>query len=253
MKMFFKKSIAIIICICMFFCAVPMSRFFDYNFSGLFNTTANALAVPPGYEFGGYDDDGNPIYVAGKVQYAVDIYMMNINGEYGEPVQKIFYDYADAVVTYVPEIPVGYFLNSEKSVLEATVLADGATVLRVYLDRMINCNLIYGFFHAWLTEDEVIDYLKDEYGGYIEAGYNEYEPYAGTGACFYRYDSIDAEESTGTYWVVIFGDVNGDSQINSADVKAIEDELAGATIWSVSCLVFNGLGFGSKNQLQPGC
>ncbi len=100
---------------------------------------SGGVGAPEGYHFsGGYDENGNPIYHAiCYIPYAVDIYMMDENGEYGEPVDSyIFYNECcdSDYVTYVPDIPDGYWLNTEKSILEATVCYDGSTVLIVYLD-----------------------------------------------------------------------------------------------------------------------
>lgn len=142
MKRFFKKGIAAILCVCMLLGAVPLTGLVDVDFSKLFNATVKAvtppddIVVPDGYVFVGYDENGNPIFSAGDVYYAVEIYTMGLEGEYGERVVELLTAPANAYVAYVPDIPEGYFLNTEKSVLEATVFPDGATVLSVYLDRI---------------------------------------------------------------------------------------------------------------------
>lgn len=88
-------------------------------------------------------------------------------------------------------------------------------------------------FNTLLYEDFVVDCLNDKYGGYIEVDYyNEYAPYAGTGASFCCYDSDEAEYPVETFFVVIFGDVNGDSQISSDDIQAVDDEIMLRTCWS---------------------
>lgn len=67
--------------------------------------------------------------------------------------------------------------------------------------------------------------------------HESYAPYTGTGTVINVYDRVGTAETSDdilveTFYIVIFGDVNGDSVANSADVSAIEDEAIGITKWS---------------------
>ncbi len=53
----------------------------------------------------------------------------------------------------------------------------------------------------------------------------------GTGAVVKLYDNVTGELLE-TYHVVIYGDVNGDSSVNAADVSAVDDEIFWVTTWS---------------------
>ena len=64
-----------------------------------------------------------------------------------------------------------------------------------------------------------------------------YKPYTGTGTVINVYDRLGTEETTDdilveTFYIVIFGDINGDSAANSADSSVIYDEALGVTSWS---------------------
>lgn len=67
--------------------------------------------------------------------------------------------------------------------------------------------------------------------------HSSYAPYTGTGTIINVYDRVGTAETSDdvlveTFYLVIFGDVNGDSAGNSADVSAIEEEGIGLTSWS---------------------
>ena len=64
-----------------------------------------------------------------------------------------------------------------------------------------------------------------------------YKPYTGTGTQINVYDrcgteSTDDDVLVETFYIVIFGDINGDSAANSADSSIIYDEALGITSWS---------------------
>ncbi|MBR3781437.1 MAG: InlB B-repeat-containing protein [Clostridia bacterium] len=107
------------------------------------------------------------------------------------------------------------------------------------------------------TEDEYEDYfiyglktrlketvLLSQYitvlgDGRIEVihAHESYAPYTGTGTVINVYDRVGTPETSDdifveSFYIVIFGDINGDSIANSLDVSAIEDEAIGITRWS---------------------
>ena len=64
-----------------------------------------------------------------------------------------------------------------------------------------------------------------------------YAPYTGTGTVINVYDRVGTAETTDdvlveTFYIVIFGDVNGDSAANSLDSSLIYDETLGVSSWS---------------------
>ena len=64
-----------------------------------------------------------------------------------------------------------------------------------------------------------------------------YEPYVGTGTVINVYNRVGTEETTDDilverFYIVIFGDVNGDSAANSLDSSLIYDETLAVTSWS---------------------
>lgn len=144
---------------------------------------SDEVIAPPGYIFAGYDENGNPIFVADDVEYTVEIYKMNPDGEYGVPeTMMTFYAYPDAPVSYVPMVPEGYWVNTEKSVLKATVRGDGSTVLSVYLDCItgnedVGDLIEFGTYpQTKVTNENIINALNSSKGEWVSYGY-----YSGTG------------------------------------------------------------------------
>ncbi|MBR3781436.1 MAG: InlB B-repeat-containing protein, partial [Clostridia bacterium] len=78
-------------------------------------------------------------------------------------------------------------------------------------------------------------YLAVEGDGYYTitpaAGYEGYDCY-GTGTVVKVYDNADTSAPIEEFYIVIYGDVNGDSAVNSLDGSIIEDETLYVTNWS---------------------
>ena len=98
---------------------------------------------------------------------------------------------------------------------------------------------IYGLKYKIKETVLLRDYITVLGDGRIEVIHasESYAPYTGTGTIINVYDRVGtAEESDDilveTFYIVIFGDVNGDSAANSADSSIINDEAIGLTSWS---------------------
>ncbi|TVP94865.1 MAG: hypothetical protein EA374_05520, partial [Acholeplasmatales bacterium] len=109
-----------------------------------------------GYDFAGWLDEDNAPFAAegvvdfveditltaqwtprGDTAYQVELYEENLAGEYVLVDTLDFAGVTDSTVTYVPTVPTGFVLNTEDSVLEGVVAADGSLVLKAYLDREV--------------------------------------------------------------------------------------------------------------------
>ncbi len=98
---------------------------------------------------------------------------------------------------------------------------------------------IYGL--EFILKDTVLlnDYITVLGDGRIEVIHTStlYKPYVGTGTVINVYDRNDTVETTDdilveTFYIVMFGDINGDSVANSADASIIYDEALGLTGWA---------------------
>lgn len=78
-----------------------------------------------------------------NIEYTVETYVMNADGTYAFKTE-ILYGTTDSTVDAEYILEEGFELNSEKSNVSATVSPDGSTVLKVYLDRVINEVIING-------------------------------------------------------------------------------------------------------------
>ena len=99
--------------------------------------------------------------------------------------------------------------------------------------------IVYGFADAdgdvYVTLDKLMNVFLDVEGdGYMVITpvdtYNNNGLY-GTGSIVTVYDNYD-NSVVETFTVVVFGDVNGDGRVTTADVSAIRAEFAGNTGWS---------------------
>ncbi len=108
------------------------------------------------------------------------------------------------------------------------------TDLTVTIDR--ENGIVYGF-DTKITKDEVGEFVTvtNKEKGEIEVvcAKDIFSPFVGTGSTINVVDSKTGEVVE-SFTVIIFGDLNGDSAINSTDVSIIGDELKGVTSWSDS-------------------
>ncbi len=96
---------------------------------------------------------------------------------------------------------------------------------------------VYGLQER-LRENKLLnDYIDVQGDGRIEIEYREkddgttYAPWTGTGTVINVYDNV-TDELVESFYIIIFGDLNGDSFIQSADADIAEQEALGYTYWS---------------------
>ena len=88
-----------------------------------------------------------------------------------------------------------------------------------------------GGLETRLDEDTLRDnYIAVEGDGRIEVTLTKFD-ICGTGTEVKVIDNV-TDEVVGVYYLVIYGDVNGDADIDATDVAMIEDEALGITMWS---------------------
>jgi hypothetical protein len=65
------------------------------------------------------------------------VYTMDVDGNYGDPTEgtPVYGDIGEKVNAVVGEIPTGFELDADKSVLEATIADDGSATLAIYFAR----------------------------------------------------------------------------------------------------------------------
>ena len=109
------------------------------------------------------------------------------------------------------------------------VAAEGSTTV---IDRS---TMIITGLTAKMTDARAEEYLAVEGDGYYTLtaaeGYTAYGFY-GTGAKVEVYDNADTSAPVEVFYIVIYGDVNGDSAINTADNSIVESEVLFETSWS---------------------
>ena len=97
---------------------------------------------------------------------------------------------------------------------------------------------VYGLKDRLREEVLLSNYIDVQGDGRIEIEYvktpagTTFEPYTGTGTKIKVYDNV-TNELVESFYIIIYGDVNGDSRINSTDASAIKDEAVGITDWSI--------------------
>ncbi len=146
-----------------------------------------------GYEFGGWvDENGNapgemteegmtfkPVWIPAEQEVPVEIYVMGTDGNYVHEETTSVTFKTEETATIVPEEKDNYTVDTEKSVLEAVVAADGSTVLKVYyaLDKTTisfdvdgNVTEVEGLIGAEVPAEEVPVPEKD---GYTFAGWED--------------------------------------------------------------------------------
>ena len=107
------------------------------------------------------------------------------------------------------------------------VAAEGSTTV-IDRDTMIITGLT-----TKMNDAKAAKYLAVEGDGYYTLTAVEgFEGYYGTGAKVEVYDNADTSAPIEVYYIVIYGDVNGDSAVNSLDGSLVEDEVLYVTSWS---------------------
>ena len=90
---------------------------------------------------------------------------------------------------------------------------------------------IYGL-KTKLKESELLDkYLSVEGDGELIVTLTQYGV-CGTGTKIEVYDNVE-NAVVETYYIIIFGDINGDASVSAADSSMIDDEILNVTSWSV--------------------
>lgn len=89
---------------------------------------------------------------------------------------------------------------------------------------------IYGLREKLKDTDLTSEYLSVEGDGRLNVVTTKYNR-CGTGTKVEVIDNV-TDKVVEIYYVIIFGDVNGDSAIDAADISAIDAEVAGLTAWS---------------------
>ena len=96
---------------------------------------------------------------------------------------------------------------------------------------------VYGFEEILKETTLLAEYIDVQGDGRIEIEFRAREegkthaPWTGTGTIINVYDNV-TDELVESFYIVIFGDLNGDSYITAADISLAEDEALGLTWWS---------------------
>ena len=121
-----------------------------------------------------------------------------------------------------------------KLVAESTAVVEAATngeiVPGTESDPVYITGYIYGL-ETRLEEDELLaKYLAVEGDGRLEVTLTKYGV-CGTGTMVEVIDN-QTGEVVETYYIIIFGDINGDADLDSIDISMLEEESLGYTMWS---------------------
>lgn len=98
---------------------------------------------------------------ATDTKYIVETYIMSSDGTYEKSVQLLT-GTTDTAVEAEYNVDIGFVLNTEKSILGGNVNADGALVLRVYLDRIKYSAVINGETVEFLYGSEIAEPEKPD-------------------------------------------------------------------------------------------
>ena len=98
---------------------------------------------------------------------------------------------------------------------------------------------VYGLEEVLDEELLLGEYVDVQGDGHIEIIYRDRDilggthyPWIGTGAVINVYDNVE-EKIVESFFIIIFGDLNGDAYVTATDVAIIEDESLGLTWWSI--------------------
>ena len=112
-----------------------------------------------------------------------------------------------------------------------TLVADSTAVVDTTAASETVNGYIYGL-KTKLNESELLDkYLSVEGDGELIVTLTPYNV-CGTGTKIEVYDNVE-QAVVETYYIIIFGDINGDASVSAADSSMINDETLNVTSWSV--------------------
>ena len=135
----------------------------------------------------------------------------------------------------MPANAVSYYPALKRVLVTLTIVADSTTVIDTEVETTDDAitGYIYGL-ETKLTKAK----LESEYISVQGDGILKITPswerfnICGTGTKVEVIDNVTGE-TVETYYIIIFGDVNGDSAVDSTDVSVINSEVLGLTTWSV--------------------
>ncbi len=216
-----------------------------------------------GYEFDGWvDEDGNPVgdmdeegknyvaqWVAADVKYTVEYYYMTVEKTYPatpDEVDDTNVAKTASTVTITPAQKENFTVDTEASILEAVIAADGSTIFKVYYEREINTLTII-VDEADESKNIVVEYPYDapvdvdvtlEKEGYEFAGWTDVNGNTGLTADELKEEDLSfnmpaddatlkAEWTVKQYKVTYISDVidNGDGTTTDVIVDGFNEKL----------------------------
>ena len=135
------------------------------------------------------------------------------------------------VPTVMPANDIDIYAEFER--VPVTLIPKAGSTTVIDRDNMV----IYGLQER-MSEATYNTYLDVEGDGHftVTATANGF----GTGTVIELYDNVTGQLLE-TYYVVIFGDLNGDSRVNATDVSLANDEVLSVTGWSLKQVYSNGV------------
>ena len=150
-------------------------------------------------------------------------------GQYAEDVEAYVIDFAAAAPT-VPAQKIEIYPVFARVVVALAIPADSTAEILKYDDET-KIGYVTGL-ETLLDEDTLLStYLAVKGDGRLEVTLTKYGV-CGTGTKVEVIDNL-TDKPVETYFIIIYGDVNGDAYIDATDASIVYNEAAGATYWSL--------------------